>query len=151
MGFHGFARPPAGRNWAIPFPIRTCVLESNSGSPQQTHLYMPSSWLSQYLPLKARSVPCSRVTRYCSGVSFWRHSASDLAASAGLGFFNVLLSMSIILRFRRMNMGTASHHYTTRFREGKGGQKIVDLIVWTANLAGRQDPAERLTAFNYLK
>jgi hypothetical protein len=48
-------------------------------------------------------------------------------------------------------MGTASHHYTTRFREGKGGQKIVDLIVWAANVAGARTLPERLTAFNYLK
>jgi hypothetical protein len=71
-----------------------------------------------------------------------------LAASAGFGFFNVLLSMSVILRFRRMNMGTASLPYTTRFREGKAGQKIAELIVWTANLPGPRSLPPRPTAFN---
>ena len=36
----------------------------------------PSSWLFQYSPVKARSVPASRRTWYCSGVSSARHSAS---------------------------------------------------------------------------
>src|SRR5262245_14062849 len=56
---------------------------------------MPSSWLSQYLPVKARSVPCSRVTRYCSGVSFLRHSSFEAAEAAVLVV--VLLSMDFPL------------------------------------------------------
>src|SRR3970040_5673 len=39
---------------------------------------MPSSWQSQYTPVKARSVPPRRATWYCSGVSWARHSASRL-------------------------------------------------------------------------
>ena len=37
---------------------------------------MPSSWLSQYFPVNARSVPALRSTWYCSGVSSSRHCAS---------------------------------------------------------------------------
>ena len=37
---------------------------------------MPGRLLSQSLPVKARSVPFSLATRYCSGVSFARHSSS---------------------------------------------------------------------------
>src|SRR6266496_4472445 len=39
---------------------------------------MPCSWLFQYWPVKARSVPCFRATRYCSGVRSFCHSASVL-------------------------------------------------------------------------
>src|SRR6185312_6105868 len=39
---------------------------------------MPSSWLSSSAPVKARSVPFSRMTWNCSGVSKSRHSASVL-------------------------------------------------------------------------
>src|SRR5262245_56976682 len=59
-----------------PVPDSNFVVESNSGWPQQTQLKMPSSWLFQYSPVKARSVPFLRVTRYWSGVRIAFHSAS---------------------------------------------------------------------------
>src|SRR5918996_4497441 len=42
---------------------------------------MPSSWLSHSAPVKARSVPPSRSTWYCSRESSARHSASVLVIS----------------------------------------------------------------------
>src|SRR4249920_3185653 len=36
---------------------------------------MPVSWRFQYLPVNAISVPFSRSTRYCSGVSCFFHSS----------------------------------------------------------------------------
>ena len=44
--------------------------------------YVPSSWLLTYSPLHGRSVPASRSTWYCSGVSRSRHSASVRSISA---------------------------------------------------------------------
>ncbi|CFN71321.1 Uncharacterised protein [Bordetella pertussis] len=40
--------------------------------------YMPGVEVSQYRPLKARSVPFCRATAYSSGASWVRHSASVL-------------------------------------------------------------------------
>src|SRR3954452_696393 len=56
-----------------PVPESNLVLESNSSAPQPAQRYTPSSCLSQYLPVNARSVPPLRSTSYCSGVSSSRH------------------------------------------------------------------------------
>src|SRR5262245_979717 len=65
-----------------PVPESNLVSEENSGAPQQTQLNMPArfSLLSGFE--KARSVPCCRVTWYCSGVSALRHSSSVLVTLA---------------------------------------------------------------------
>ena len=44
-----------------PVPDSNFVSDEKSGSPQHTHAYVPSSWQSQYSPVKARSVPACRV------------------------------------------------------------------------------------------
>src|SRR5690348_16920496 len=62
-----------------PVPDSYFVSESNSGAPQHTQVYIPFSLLFQYFPVKAGSVPLLRVTSYCSGVKFSRHSFSDFA------------------------------------------------------------------------
>jgi len=59
-----------------PQPASNFVSDSNSAAPQHTQVYCPSAVWFQYWPVKARSVPFWRVTRYCSGVSCARHSAS---------------------------------------------------------------------------
>src|SRR5262245_33941098 len=82
---------------------------------------MPSSWLSQYLPVKARSVPCSRVTRYCSGVSFLRHSSFDWPEAAVL--MVVLVSMSGFSLSCRPDMGMAADHCITQVRETPAGRR----------------------------
>src|SRR5215210_2268652 len=51
---------------------------------------MPSSLLSVYSPLKGRSVPFIRVTRYCSGVSWSCHSSS---------VFCIFLGVSVMSEF----------------------------------------------------
>ena len=43
-----------------PVPDSNLVSDENSGASQQTHTYVPSSWQSQYSPVKARSVPALR-------------------------------------------------------------------------------------------
>ena len=60
-----------------PQPESNLASETNNFLPQQTHWYVPASFVFQYAPVKARSVPFSRVMRYSSGVSKACHSASD--------------------------------------------------------------------------
>ena len=67
-----------------PEPDSNFVVESNSSAPQAAQRNTPSSWLSQYLPVKARSVPASRRMWYCSGVSSSRHSASVFSISVAM-------------------------------------------------------------------
>src|SRR5207344_2939075 len=55
------------------------------GVPQHAQRYMPSAWLSQYLPVNARSVPFLRAISYCSRVSFARHSASVFVILSVIG------------------------------------------------------------------
>ena len=59
-----------------PVPESNFVSDENSSAPQPAQRNVPSSWLSQYLPVKARSVAPLRSTSYCSGVSSSRHWAS---------------------------------------------------------------------------
>src|SRR5271168_5414177 len=40
-----------------PVPESNFASELKSGVPQHTHRYVPAAWLSQYSPVKARSVP----------------------------------------------------------------------------------------------
>ncbi len=57
-----------------PVPESNFSSERNSGWPQQMQAYVPGVLVLQYSPVKARSVPAWRVTRYCSGVRSARHS-----------------------------------------------------------------------------
>src|SRR5215470_11784424 len=59
-----------------PVPLSNFVFDTNSGCPQPTQTKVPGrfSWFSAQLP--GRSVPCRRITWYCSGVSRRRHSSS---------------------------------------------------------------------------
>jgi hypothetical protein len=59
-----------------PVPDSNFVSDRKSSAPQPAHRYTPGVWSSQYCPVKARSVPFSRRTRYCSGVNSVRQSAS---------------------------------------------------------------------------
>src|SRR5438128_1403658 len=53
--------------------------ELKSSAPQQRQRYRPLSWLFQYSPVNARSVPLRRVTSNCCEVSSLRHSSSVFA------------------------------------------------------------------------
>ena len=64
-----------------PVPDSNLVDASNSGVPQPAQWYVPSSWQSQYFPVKARSVPAWRSTWNCSGESSSRHSESAFSTS----------------------------------------------------------------------
>src|SRR5258708_39240604 len=76
-----------------PVPLSNFASEANSACPQPAHTNVPLPYsLSSGLE-PARSVPCSRSTRYCSGVSARRHSPSLLATGK--------LSSSLL---RRLNM-----------------------------------------------
>src|SRR6478735_2068664 len=61
-----------------PVPLSNLRSATNSGWPQAAQLKVPArcSWSRAQVP--ARSVPCSRMTWYCSGVRSARHSASVL-------------------------------------------------------------------------
>ena len=59
-----------------PVPLSNLVSLPNSAWPQPAQRYTPSSWWSQYAPVKARSVPFWRSTRYSSGDRAAFHSAS---------------------------------------------------------------------------
>lgn len=48
----------------------------NNFAPQQKQLYSPSSKCLSYLPVKARSVPASRVTLYSNGLIALFHSSA---------------------------------------------------------------------------
>ena len=60
---------------------------------------MPFSWLSQYLPVKAGSVPFCRATWYCSGVSCLRHSSSFLVIFS-VAVFSGIEVLTLLLSFR---------------------------------------------------
>lgn len=55
----------------------------NSSSPQAAQVYTPGTWSSQYLPVKARSVPACRRMRYSSAVREAFHSASVFTTRSG--------------------------------------------------------------------
>ena len=52
------------------------VSSVNSSAPQPAQRYVPGSKTWSYSPVNGRSVPFSRSTRYCSGVSSARHCSS---------------------------------------------------------------------------
>src|SRR5919106_1023160 len=65
-----------------PVPESNLASLSNSSVSHTTQRYTPASLVSQYSPVKARSVPASWVTWYCSGVRPFRIS-SDGRRSVG--------------------------------------------------------------------
>jgi hypothetical protein len=67
-------------------PESNLVAASKRGAPQHVQRYVPGSCLSQYSPLNARSVPFLRAILYCSGVSSFCHSASDLVTLSAMRF-----------------------------------------------------------------
>src|SRR5579863_9091737 len=67
-----------------PVPELNFVSDSNNGAPQQTQLYVPFSFESQYLPVKAGSVPALRATWNCSGDNCCFHSASVFVILSGI-------------------------------------------------------------------
>src|SRR5215210_3588280 len=72
---------------------------------------MPSSLLSVYSPLKGRSVPFIRVTRYCSEVSWSCHSSS---------VFCIFLGVSVMLKV---------YHATPRLLTAVLGRSILPKTV----------------------
>src|SRR5215210_1333435 len=60
-----------------PVPESNFVSELKSSCPQPLQRYIPSSWLSQYAPVNARSVPWLRRTSNSSALSCSRHACSD--------------------------------------------------------------------------
>jgi len=77
-------RPRAGRReeaWPA-VPDSNFASERKSSVPHPAHRYVPGRCSSHRSPVKARSVPFWRRTRYCSGVRAARHSASDLVGLA---------------------------------------------------------------------
>src|SRR5262245_64942171 len=61
-----------------PVPESNLVVEENSGAPQHTQLNMPARFARLRGLVNAGSVPCWRVTRYCSGVSVVSHARAGL-------------------------------------------------------------------------
>src|SRR3989338_5107973 len=61
----------ASKNAGQPHPESNLVSEVNRTTPHAAHLYLPLSKNWSYLPVKGISVPFSRRTWYCSGVSFF--------------------------------------------------------------------------------
>src|SRR5262245_51838674 len=94
-----------------PEPESNLAVEANSGSPQHTQLKVPDRFSRLSGEVPAGSVPCWRVTWYCSGVSSRRHSASVLATlSAAAGD---CLVMDKGLALLRAVLGTAGHPIMT--------------------------------------
>src|SRR5690606_33438041 len=59
-----------------PVPLSNLPPERNSSCPQPAQRKAPWRFSASSAQLPGGSVPCARITRYCSGVSFCRHSAS---------------------------------------------------------------------------
>lgn len=64
-----------------PLPESYFVSELNNTASQHTQWYVPCSVLVRWIPLKGSSVPFSRVTKYCSGVSFFCQSTLTVVSS----------------------------------------------------------------------
>src|SRR5687767_1200927 len=68
-----------------PLPESYFVSEEKSSVPHPAHRYLPCSFVLTYAPVKARSVPFSRSTWYCSGVSSFFQSLSTLLDVSVMG------------------------------------------------------------------
>src|ERR1017187_5009669 len=71
-----FPPVPGWENLGQPQPESNFESDRNNSCPQAAHLYTPGVVTPSYSPVNGRSVPFSRRTRYCSGVSSLRHSSS---------------------------------------------------------------------------
>ena len=71
----------ASSNEGQPVPLSNFALEEKRGVSQTAHAYMPSFVSWTYLPENGCSVPFSRSTWYCSGVSFFLISFSFILTS----------------------------------------------------------------------
>src|SRR5438094_5892894 len=79
------ARGPSGlEKLGQPVPESNLSPAPNSSAPHPAHRYVPGSCAFQYAPVKGRSVPLWRSTRYCSGASSRRHCSSVLTTLSGL-------------------------------------------------------------------
>ena len=68
-----------------PVPLSNFVSASNRWVLQQPHSYRPGENTRHISELCARSVPCSRMTWNCSGLSSFFHSAGVLSTRLGGG------------------------------------------------------------------
>ena len=59
-----------------PVPLSNFTFERKSGVPQPAQAKAPARFSCSSAQLPGRSVPCRRMTWYCSGVSSRRHSSS---------------------------------------------------------------------------
>src|SRR3989344_9295761 len=74
-----------------PVPESNFVSEENSFAPHPAQAYLPLSFVFQYFPVNAVSVPFSRRIWYCSEVSFFFQSGSFLPIlSSNTGGINTL-------------------------------------------------------------
>src|SRR4051794_29526654 len=69
----------AAQNDGQPLPEWNLVSDENSTAPHPAQRYVPSSSVSVYAPVKARSVAACRSTEYASGLRRSRHSSSVMA------------------------------------------------------------------------
>src|SRR5665213_2772070 len=84
-----------------PVPESNLVDLSNNSAPQHAQRYVPASWLSQYLPVNAGSVPFCRATWYCSGLNSLRHSSSVFFTfSIALLAYPIALTLKFATPFR---------------------------------------------------
>lgn len=93
-----------------PVPESNFASELNSSAPQAAHRNLPWSLVTAYSWLNGGSVPCSRSTRYCSGVSFRRHSSSGLATSRSISS-----SIIVVVVTHRLLLDTSSLMYRAFF------------------------------------
>jgi len=67
-----------------PDPDSNFVSDEKSGVPHAAHTYVPASLFSSSSPVNGASVPFSRRILYCSGVSRFSQSASDMSLNRSL-------------------------------------------------------------------
>src|SRR6266516_8151123 len=79
--------PVGAENAGQPQPESYFSSELKSSAPHPAHLYVPGSKTWSYSPLNGASVPFSRRTRYCSGVSSARHSCSGFSTLVTAGAY----------------------------------------------------------------
>src|SRR3989344_177175 len=83
--FVSIAPGSAWSNDGQPVPESNFASELKSEFPQAAQAYVPSAFSCRYSPVNAISVPFSRKIRYCSGVSVFFQSSSEL----GMGRFTI--------------------------------------------------------------
>src|SRR4051812_27895378 len=106
-----------------PVPESNLVSDPNSAAPQPAQWYMPSSWQSQYSPVKARSVPALRSTSNWAGVSCARHSSSALATGG---------SMVLVVRLNMFlqSLGSACRFVAVTMLAGRRQHRVMGDSEW---------------------